>query len=1201
MLRSKKLAWLALTPLAASISLATAAAEHKVLIPKGEGVPVGYQKLADYGSFALYRSDKDIAPGMMSKMLDNANMLLFDRQPFDTQTDAMRPPIGFSLASSQIAGLHLVQFVGPMKDDWLAEITRQGAVPIHYIANNGYLVWADANTRAALGAIVGRQDFLQYSQPLPSYLKLGDTLANAFATNRPLTDLVTVTVQRYRHDTGTSNNRFKALGLKSDTEWSPVLEFENARYTLTLAQVRQVAEFPDVFWVGEVKERELFDEVQAQIIRGFLTPDRTGPVSEGYKGWLESLGFPTTPSSYSIVDVTDDGIGNMTTTPPDPTFYLNGSTSNPTRLAYVQNCNGGTATVGVHGHINTNIVGGYDTRDNGTAAGARFPGNYQRGQGMNPFGRMGGTRVFAPSFGQANCGNSDQGVIAAVQNQGATISSNSWGCGGCAGTYDDSSQAYDVGVRDADSGEAGNQQIVFLFAAGNDGPGASSIGTPGNGKNMITVGASENKRETDENGNWTDGCSVGPTGANSAMDVIDFSSRGPAPGNRRKPEVIAPGTHITGTKPVPNSGSGACDVSRPTGNATYAASSGTSHSTPAVAGVVSLVDYWITNDQGNIRFDGDVASKPAPATIKAWLMAHPTYLTGVDGNDTLPSNNQGYGMPNMDAMFNDEPKYVLNQTRVLGATGESFTINASAQNTARPVRIAMAYTDKAGAIGTSPQVNNLNLVVIADGQTYRGNAFTGQFSNTTGAADSLNNYEAVFLPAGAASSLEIRVEGANIADDGVPGNADTTDQDFALVCDNCGFGPTFALGADAVDFTVCTTVTNSVTSNLTVSSIEGFVTPVTLSMTGTPAGSTTNFSTNPVTPTGTSALTIGNLSSIAAGVSNMTLSATSGAITKPRAMSLTAFTQPAGSPTLTAPASGALNVPLRPTFTWTAGTQAANYVIEVDNDADFSSILYTSPVSGTSHTPGVDLPSNTALNWRVRATNICGANTSTAQAFSTVALPGDCATGTTAQVHYQTGFEAADPNDWTLGAGSTGTANWATTTARVRSGTQAFLAQDLAAVSDQRLVSPAVTLPTGQNPVALIYYSHQILEDQTAGGCFDAGILEISTDDGATFTQVPGTALQTDPYNGAISTQWSNPLAGASGWCEDPATTAPPVWTQSVVDLNAFAGQSVRFRFRVATDSSLGRVPHGFYLDDVRVQSCQVDGPATGIFSNSFE
>ena len=81
----------------------------------------------------------------------------------------------------------------------------------------------------------------------------------------------------------------------------------------------------------------------------------------------------------------------------------------------------------------------------------------------------GSTKIFtnAGSYNVTNCGGTDTGVIKREQDSGARISSNSWGCSGCAGTYDDSSQAYDVGVRDADLTEAGNQQMIYVFSAGN--------------------------------------------------------------------------------------------------------------------------------------------------------------------------------------------------------------------------------------------------------------------------------------------------------------------------------------------------------------------------------------------------------------------------------------------------------------------------------------------------------------------------------------------------------------------------------------------------------------------------------------------------------------------------------------------------------------------------------------------------------------
>src|SRR5690606_36371803 len=136
----------------------------------------------------------------------------------------------------------------------------------------------------------------------------------------------------------------------------------------------------------------------------------------------------------------------------------------------------------------------------------------------------------------------------------------------------------------------GNQQLICLVAADNGGPGAATISTPGTAKDVITVGASENVR-----GGWTDGCGVGTSGADNANDVIYFSSRGPAPGQRAKPEVIGPGTHIQAGASIYGgyNGSGVCDMYHPAAQTVFAASSGTSHSTSAVAGIASLAYWWI--------------------------------------------------------------------------------------------------------------------------------------------------------------------------------------------------------------------------------------------------------------------------------------------------------------------------------------------------------------------------------------------------------------------------------------------------------------------------------------------------------------------------------------------------------------------------------------------------------------------------------
>jgi hypothetical protein len=81
-------------------------------------------------------------------------------------------------------------------------------------------------------------------------------------------------------------------------------------------------------------------------------------------------------------------------------------------------------------------------------------------------------------------------------------------------------------------------------------------------------------------------------------------------------------------------------------------------------------------------------------------------------------------------------------------------------------------------------VNDLDLLVTVGTSIYRGNRFSGGRSVTGGAGDPRNNVENVYLPAGATGQFTVRIVARNIAGDGLPGNADITDQDYALVVSN---------------------------------------------------------------------------------------------------------------------------------------------------------------------------------------------------------------------------------------------------------------------------------------------------------------------------------------------------------------------------------------------------------------------------------
>jgi len=415
----------------------------------------------------------------------------------------------------------------------------------------------------------------------------------------------------------------------------------------------------------------------------------------------------------------------------------------------------------------------------------------------------------------------------------------------------------------------------------------------------------------------------------------------------------------------------------------------------------------------------------------------------------------------------------------------------------------------------------------------------------------------------------------------------------AFKFDECGT-PDFYLGGSPNPVNIC--VGTDAVYNITVGQIAGFTNNVTLSAADNPAGTTTSFSPNPVTPPGASTFTIGSTGAAAAGSYVVTVSGTaSGSPGHSVPLDLNVFDSAPNSPTLTSPANGAPNQSVRPDFQWTAANQAAAHTIEVATDAGFTNVVYTTTVPGTTATPDTDLMTNTQYFWRVMATNTCGAGPwSPTWSFTTLAAPGDCGTGTVPLVFFTDDFESGAP-DWTTdGTGSTWALGAGVSSSGPHSGSFVYNGQDTGSITDQQLVSPSVILPSepDQTALSLLFWNYQEMEDG-GDGCYDGGILEISTDGGSNWIYLPTGLMTTDPYDGPIDDGFSNPLIGFDAWCGDPQD-----WLRSVVDINAYAGETVQFRFRLGTDSSLSHP--GWDIDDVSVQVCVPDGTVP-FFADGFE
>jgi hypothetical protein len=353
-----------------------------------------------------------------------------------------------------------------------------------------------------------------------------------------------------------------------------------------------------------------------------------------------------------------------------------------------------------------------------------------------------------------------------------------------------------------------------------------------------------------------------------------------------------------------------------------------------------------------------------------------------------------------------------------------------------------------------------------------------------------------------------------------------------------------------------------------------------------------------VVPPATATLSITGSSGVTPGHYPLVLTGTAGPIVKSLNFDLSYASSPPPSPILAAPANGAIDVDLHPVLTWEPASQASSYLVEVARDAAFHDIVASAEVTTTQFTVAAGLDSNTQYFWRVTARNGCGqgaadifgdgfdgvatAPSAAAFTFSTLALAGDCAIGTNKLTLFADDMESGAPG-WLLGGVLNGT-RW-TLGGSAHSGAHALVANhDPFLAIEQDLWSPPIVLPSTLSKITLSFFNQQSLSGFPGGNCIQGALLDITTDNGASQTQITNGIL-TDPYDGMISSSGSNPLQGKPGWCGNPQA-----YLNSIVDLTPYAGHTVQLIFAVADDTfedGVGRPPNpAWAIDDVKVTGC---------------
>jgi subtilisin family serine protease len=346
-------------------------------------------------------------------------------------------------------------------------------------------------------------------------------------------------------------------------------------------------------------------------------------------------------------------------------------------------------------------------------------------------------------------------------DDGARIHSNSWGSR-VNGVYDAQSFALDEFVWD-------HPDMLILVAAGNEGVDADangvvdldSMNSPATAKNCISVGASENSRNS---GGYNPGgpcatwgaCWPADFAANPVRDdslsdntsgMAAFSSRGPTDDQRIKPDVVAPGTNILSARshdPAAGTGWGVFDTD-------YVYMGGTSMATPLTAGAATLIREYYSNQ----------CLAPSAALIKATLIngahdIHPgQYGTGAtqETPSARPNNVEGWGRVDLEnSLFPASPTkwFFFEETDGL-ATNGNRTLRYVVNDASTPFKATLVWSDYPG----SGLVNDLDLTVTAPNQVTH-------YPNGLGSADVVNNVEVVDISNPPIGVYTVTINGRNI-------------------------------------------------------------------------------------------------------------------------------------------------------------------------------------------------------------------------------------------------------------------------------------------------------------------------------------------------------------------------------------------------------------------------------------------------------
>lgn len=683
-------------------------------------------------------------------------------------------------------GYFLVQFQGPIELAWKDQLVALGVELLHYVPDFAFKVRMTPEQAAQV-------------QQLPNVVWTG-IFHPAYKLAPSLQD-ATTQIYRVYVERGAS-----AQQVETDIVGAGIAVLQrDGNMLMAVADAGQldfIARILDVAWIENFMINETHNEYGAGVIIGADTVN-----ANGYDG------------SSQIAAVADTGLGD-------------GSKSGAHRdipaerieaiydwtMADIANCadvipNEARDVDSGHGtHVAGSVLsdGGTGGEGQGAAPAARLV--FQAVEDYVDF--YGSCITYSDGYRLIGLPSDLGDLFQQAYDAGVRIHANSWGSS-VAGEYTTDSANSDTFIWN-------NADMLITFSAGNEGVDQNrngivdddSIGSPATAKNVLTVGASENDRDGNYQrdtslsytncaafggqnaimtygGGWPSDFPVNPlfsdAAAGNAEQMAAFSSRGPTDDGRIKPDVVAPGTYILsaysdmyqrgydGSRNPQNNAWQSDGWGYPL-NQYYKYMGGTSMSNPIAAGGAIVVRDF---------YDKAHSHNASAALVKATLINSAVDMLdenndGADDNYyPIPNSSEGWGRIDLMAATDDGQEWIDNTGGLTtgGSSSSTYTVSSSGS----PFKATLVWSDyPASTSVTKTLVNDLDLVVTAPNDTiYRGNVFSGGWSQTGGSADRTNNVENVYVQSAEAGIWKVEVRGDNVPNGPQP---------FAVVVDRNNAG-----------------------------------------------------------------------------------------------------------------------------------------------------------------------------------------------------------------------------------------------------------------------------------------------------------------------------------------------------------------------------------------------------------------------------